>query len=61
MLTDGRILVVEYKGSYLATADDAKEKRLVGELWADRSRGRVIFVMIENKEFTRIDRAIQVG
>ena len=61
LLTDGRILVVEYKGAYLATADDAKEKRLIGELWADRSNGRVLFTMIENKEFTRIDRAIHRG
>lgn len=59
LLNDGRILVVEYKGSFLATADDAKEKRQIGDLWADRSGGRCLFLMIENKEFTRIDRAIR--
>lgn len=53
------MLVVEYKGAFLATADDAKEKRLIGDLWADRSNGRGLFLMIESKEFTRIDRAIQ--
>lgn len=61
LLCDGRVLVVEYKGAYLATADDAKDKRLIGELWADRSNGRALFLMIENKEFTRIDRLIQTG
>ncbi len=58
---DGRSLVVEYKGGHIATADDAKEKRLVGELWAERSAGKGIFVMVENKEFARIDRAMGAG
>lgn len=59
LLNDGRVLVVEYKGAFLATGDDAKEKRLVGELWAERSGSRCLFLVIENREFTRIDRAIQ--
>lgn len=58
LLNDGRILVVEYKGSYLATAADAKEKQQIGDLWADRSKGQALFLMIENREFGRIDRAI---
>jgi type III restriction enzyme len=58
LLNDGRVLVVEYKGGYISTTDDSKEKRLVGDLWADRSNGRCLFLMIENKEFIRIDRAI---
>jgi type III restriction enzyme len=57
LLNDGRILVVEYKGSYLATAADAKEKQQIGDLWADRAKGQVLFLMIENREFGRIDRA----
>lgn len=59
LLTDGRYLVVEYKGSHIVTADDAKEKRLVGDLWADRSEGSCLFLMIEGKEFSRIDAAIR--
>lgn len=41
LLPDGRYLVIEYKGSYIASADDAneKEKRLIGEVWADRLGG----------------------
>jgi type III restriction enzyme len=48
-LTDGRILVVEYKGSHLYT--DAEEKRIIGELWEKRSNGRCLFVMPTNREF----------
>jgi type III restriction enzyme len=59
LLNDGRVLVVEYKGSYIATADDAKEKRLIGELWADQSQGRCLFLMIENREFGKIERTIR--
>lgn len=44
-LTDGRILVVEYKGVHLWSNDDSKEKRAFGKLWADRSSGTCIFVM----------------
>jgi type III restriction enzyme len=59
LLNDGRILVVEYKGSHLITALDAREKMLIGQLWADRSRGKCLFLMIENREFSRIDHAIR--
>lgn len=57
-LHDGRVLVVEYKGGYIATTDDSKEKKLIGELWADRSGGKGLFLMIENKEFARIDQVL---
>lgn len=42
LLNDGRFVAVEYKGSFLATADDAKEKRLIGRRWIvpdDRKQG----------------------
>lgn len=44
-LTDGRILVVEYKGEALATNEDSKEKALIGELWERHSHGRGLFLM----------------
>lgn len=59
LLNDGRVLAVEYKGAHLASADDAKEKRLIGELWADRSSGMCLFLMIENNDFGRIYRAVE--
>ncbi|MEF2549064.1 DEAD/DEAH box helicase family protein [Aurantimonas sp. E1-2-R+4] len=58
LLNDGRALVVEYKGAPYFTNDDSREKRLIGDLWADRSNGHGLFIMIENREFTRIDALI---
>ena len=61
LLNDGRYFVIEYKGEFLVTAEDAKEKKLIGDLWADRSRGQGLCLMIENREFGRIDQAIGVA
>jgi hypothetical protein len=44
-LRDGRIFVVEYKGEDRWGNDDSKEKRALGELWAERSGGQCLFVM----------------
>lgn len=46
MLTDGRILLVEYKGKHLLSNDDTKEKRNIGELWAEKSNGRGLFLLV---------------
>lgn len=46
-LIDGRLLVVEYKGKMIATSDDSREKRAVGELWARKSEGKCLFMMTE--------------
>jgi len=44
-LRDSRVFAIEYKGKFLESADDAKEKDLIGRLWARRSNGRAIFLM----------------
>ena len=44
-LKDGRLLVVEYKGGDRFTADQEKEKRMVGDLWAKRSSGKGLYLM----------------
>ncbi|HET6598332.1 MAG TPA: hypothetical protein VFG60_00090 [Burkholderiaceae bacterium] len=44
---DGRVLVVEYKGDGFATNDDSREKRLVGERWAQQT-GQC-FAMVEKR------------
>lgn len=44
-LHDGRVLVVEYKNERDWSNDDNREKRELGELWAERSRGRCLFFM----------------
>lgn len=48
-LKDGRILVVEYKGGHLYS--DAVEKRVIGELWEKRSKGKCLFLMPTNRQF----------
>jgi len=47
-LTDGRQMAVEYKGAHLMA--DAKAKKLIGELWEEKSDGRAIFVMPSQRE-----------
>jgi len=44
-LKDGRLFVVEYKGEDRFSSDEEKEKRLVGELWARRSKGKALYLM----------------
>ncbi len=44
-LTDGRMLVVEYKGEAYVTNDDSAEKRAIGNKWAEMSGGKCLFVM----------------
>ncbi len=53
-LRDGRILVVEYKGADRWSDDDSKEKRMIGDIWEQRSRGRCLFVMPKGKDFEAI-------
>lgn len=53
-LTDGRILVVEYKGSDRWSNDDSREKRDLGALWEARSEGSCLFVMPNGKDFGAI-------
>ncbi len=45
-LNDGRILVVEYKGAFLVSGDDAREKQTIGSVWASASGGKCRFVMV---------------
>ena len=54
LLTDERYLVVEYKGNHLWTAEDAKEKREIGELWEKRREGKCLFIMPRGPDFDAI-------
>ncbi|GMO54274.1 MAG: hypothetical protein Ta2C_07310 [Candidatus Endomicrobiellum trichonymphae] len=49
LLTDGRILAVEYKGGHLLSTDDTKEKENIGRLWQEKSGGKCLF-MLSSKE-----------
>jgi len=57
-LKDGRVLIVEYKGADRWSDDDSKEKRLIGEVWEKRSRGRCLFIMPKGKDFNAIKQKI---
>jgi len=59
LLTDGRILVVEYKGEYLYDNPRERQKDAVGKMWADRSGGRCIFVMPKGRDFGMIMAAVR--
>jgi type III restriction enzyme len=56
MLTDGRVLAVEYKGGHLYEAESVK--RQIGAVWQEASGGKSLFCMPTNRDFTVIDRAI---
>jgi type III restriction enzyme len=58
LLRDGRILVVEYKGGYIATAEDAKEKKAIGEIWAAKSGGRCLFAMPTRRDWQAITECV---
>lgn len=49
-LHDGRVFVIEYKGALLADTPDTKEKRNIGQLWADKSGGKGLFLMAEKQD-----------
>lgn len=49
MLTDGRILAVEYKGAHLE-GWKTDEKDLIGHAWQDKSNGKALFLMAWKKD-----------
>jgi type III restriction enzyme len=53
-LKDGRILVVEYKGTHLYDGIDAEQKRAVGAVWEGRSKGKCLFAMPTKKDFQQL-------
>jgi len=59
-LQDGRILVIEYKGAHLADTQDTKEKRNIGQLWAEKSEGKGIFLMAEKRDAQGLDTRAQI-
>lgn len=54
LLNDGRLLAVEYKGEHLISADDAKEKENIGNLWAEKSNGKCLFAMVTKEDYQTI-------
>jgi type III restriction enzyme len=60
-LKDGRIFVIEYKGANLWSNDDSKEKRRIGELWAEKSDSRCLFLMPRGDTLESILHRIRKG
>ena len=50
LLEDGRIFVLEYKGADRVDTGDTKEKTNIGQLWADKSVGKGVFLMAQLKD-----------
>ncbi len=50
ILNDDRIVLVEYKGGHILSTDDTKEKRNIGELWASKSNGKGIFMLVSESD-----------
>jgi type III restriction enzyme len=53
-LTDGRFLVVEYKGFDRWSDDDSKEKRTIGKKWEELSDGQCLFIMPQGPDWNAI-------
>ena len=51
MLNDGRIFAIEYKGGHLISNDDSEAKKVIGNLWAERSKGKCLFLMAEKDTY----------
>jgi type III restriction enzyme len=51
LLNNGRILIVEYKGGHIAETPDTKEKDIIGQIWASRSKGRCIFRTVVKENY----------
>lgn len=58
LLNDGRILVVEYKGKHLITNDDSKEKKALGEFWAEKSNGKCLFAMVSKENISDLNKML---
>lgn len=53
-MTNGHVLVVEYKGAHLYDDRDQVEKRRIGDLWARRAGERYRFVMPKQRDWAMV-------
>ena len=60
-LSNGKVLVIEYKGEALVSNDDSRMKRCVGETWEKGSGGRCFFLMAvkEDEQGRNVNAQIQ--
>lgn len=50
VLSDGRMLVLEYKGAHLVNDPQTRQKDNVGALWEAKSRGKGLFLIAEQQK-----------
>jgi type III restriction enzyme len=58
-LSDGRVLVVEYKGKIFYDTIDSEEKRAVGAVWASRSGDQCLFEMPTDGDFSALTKLLR--
>jgi type III restriction enzyme len=58
-LQDGRIVIVEYKGPHLAQDPKELHKEAVGKLWEARSGGKCVFVRVVDRDWAKLESALQ--
>ena len=54
-LKNGTIAIIEYKGEDRYSNDDSKEKRQIGEFYANLSSGKIRFIMLNGKEWKKLN------
>lgn len=59
-LKNGIIVVVEYKGENLYGSPDSEEKKLIGDVWANASKGTCRFRMLKGKDWDQLKRVLSV-
>ena len=59
-LSDGRLVLVEYKNSKLASHPDELQKKDIGELWATRSEQGHRFGWIIDKDWNGLNYALKM-
>jgi len=51
------VLAIEYKGKHLWA--DAEDKRVIGAVWASRSKGRCLFAMPTDGDFSALTQIVR--
>ena len=59
-LKDDSIAIVEYKNTTLYSTDDSKEKRQIGDFYANLSGGRIRFNMLCGKEWQKLNELLEL-
>jgi len=59
-LTDGTIVIIEYKGSDRYNNDDSKEKRQLGDFYAGVSENKCRFIMLNGKDWNTLKNKLSI-